>query len=275
MFRIKKEFLFFHAPYHIFQEAFDLFAANGLNPEIYCKQHELDVLSDGDIAAVREKLAQHGLLCTFHSPFLDLNPGSADEKIRTVSLTTLLKSLRTASLLGAKTAVIHTGFSPIYYGGFHSGAWYKRALHTFEELTSYAASKNIFLALENSLEPDPRHIIDLIEKIDSQFFRACVDVGHLHAFGKGTLMGLLKKYPKDSIREVHLSDNKGDEDSHLALGTGGIAFTEIFDYFDKNDIAPYVTIEAHCKEDIPHSIAFLEKNGFLAQDAVAYKHKES
>ncbi len=263
MFTIARDLLFFHAPYGVLEEAFDFFARRQLNPEIYFKQHEFDALSAGKADALKARLDKAGLRCTFHSPFLDLNPGSVDEKIRTVSLNTLVNAVRIASMLEAKTVVIHTGYNPIYYGGGHARAWLRQALLTFQELASYAASKNMFLALENSLEPQPDYIIELIAKINSKFFKACVDVGHLNAFGKGKVLELLKRYPPECIREMHLSDNRGDEDEHRALGSGGIDFHAIFKYLEEKDVSPYMTIEAHTKDDIPHSLDFLEKNKFL------------
>ena len=55
--------------------------------------------------------------------------------------------------------------------------------------------------------------------------------------------------------EVHLHDNKGNADSHWALGKGTVDFSRFFKLIGQHGAKPVYTIEAHDAEDIEPSLA--------------------
>jgi sugar phosphate isomerase/epimerase len=69
----------------------------------------------------------------------------------------------------------------------------------------------------------------------------------------------LSKYPLGSIKEVHLSDNNGKEDSHMPLGDGSIDFEKLFDEIVKRREEPIFTIESHSKECLEKSLNFIRR----------------
>lgn len=193
-----------------------------------------------------------------HGPFLDLNSGSFDEGIREFSLERYLKVLALADKLETRNVVFHTGFNPIYYK--HATAkWLDKAAQTWEKVAKKADSLGIRLAIENSIDTNPQCIIELINRINRKNFKACFDVAHYNIFGERSIKAHLKEYPKGSIAELHLSDNKGDIDSHLALGEGEIDFKGFLKDVFHLGHNPILTVEPHTLKDIPKSLTFLKQ----------------
>ena len=73
----------------------------------------------------------------------------------------------------------------------------------------------------------------------------------------------LGKYPAGSIKEVHLADNKGDDDTHLPLGEGTIDFVDFFKIFTARNEDCVFILEPRNLNEAVKSISFLRKGGFI------------
>ena len=63
------------------------------------------------------------------------------------------------------------------------------------------------------------------------------------------------------LRQLHLHDNRGEEDEHLALGQGSIDFKSLFGLLRAAIKKPLVlTLEPHQEKDLWPSIGYLEIN---------------
>ena len=87
----------------------------------------------------------------------------------------------------------------------------------------------------------------------------CLDPGHTFAFGDAPLktwVNALGKY----LGQIHLHDNHGEEDEHLALGKGSIDFQPVFDLLtsDKENRI-IITLEPHDEASLWPNLEFLEK----------------
>ena len=56
---------------------------------------------------------------------------------------------------------------------------------------------------------------------------------------------------------MHLHDNDGKADSHLALGTGKVPVTEVLDYLAGAGRRPLVTLEPHQEGSLEPSLEYL------------------
>ena len=74
-----------HMPYHLLPTYLEMIVQQKLNLEIYFSHYVLQNLDKKKCAEEAKILAQNGLKVTFHAPFIDLSPGSVDEKIREVT----------------------------------------------------------------------------------------------------------------------------------------------------------------------------------------------
>ena len=85
----------------------------------------------------------------------------------------------------------------------------------------------------------------------------CLDVGHANAMGTVPIiywLDVLGPY----LAAMHLHDNHGERDEHLAVGRGGIDYAGLFDYMVEHEIKPRaVTLEPHQEGDLWPSIVSL------------------
>ena len=111
--------------------------------------------------------------------------------------------------------------------------------------------------LENVFEDGPDDILILFNALDTRNVGFCLDSGHAYAFGQSDLdlwLQILGPY----LGQLHLHDNFGHNDEHLAMGRGGIDFNILFKYLKKNtDFAPIITLEPHQEKDLWPSLAYL------------------
>jgi sugar phosphate isomerase/epimerase len=86
--------------------------------------------------------------------------------------------------------------------------------------------------------------------------RVCLDVGHLLAFGGGDFSGWLATlWPV--IGHLHLHDNQGDEDTHLALGRGRAPVQKVLEFLAAKGRRPLITLEPHQEGSLTPSLEYL------------------
>ena len=108
----------------------------------------------------------------------------------------------------------------------------------------------------------PKFITDLKKGLNSDIIKFCFDIGHFHIYSKTPLSHWLNEIGTD-MEEVHLSDNMGTDDEHLALGKGTIDFRKFFRELGTRRINPQFTIEM-TSEKFEDSLNYLARNNFLA-----------
>ena len=69
-------------PFPMLVENLDAVLEAGLQPEIYFNGFTLDRLSPAEVERTSESLCGKRVPLTFHAPFMDLNPGAVDERVR-------------------------------------------------------------------------------------------------------------------------------------------------------------------------------------------------
>ncbi|MFA5335622.1 MAG: sugar phosphate isomerase/epimerase family protein [Candidatus Omnitrophota bacterium] len=256
MMKLAKEDIYFHAPYRMLLSSLGWISGKGINCEIYADGAALDSCNAGEIDIINKTFEEHGLKKIIHGPFLDLNPGSRDRGIRDLTLERFKRVFELCEKLKTGHVVLHTGFDPIFYKDA-SHLFLNLCVPVWEEAVKAASDKGITIALENSIDPDPEIVVGILEQIKSPNLEACFDAGHYYAFGKMSPFDALKWYPDNMIGEMHLSDNKGDFDSHLPLGEGDLDFRGLIRAVREKGREPIITSEPHSKEDIEKNLAYL------------------
>lgn len=193
-----------------------------------------------------------------HLPFIDLNPVSANPGIRNESLSQLKMSISKAAGLDMSHAVMHAR-------GFAQGLSHTQQLEEWErvvgELTDHAKNNSIVLTVENGdFLGNLKELTTVVRKINSQWLKICLDIGHAHlrrirrdnhllpypldglllkALDMSALPLVISKYMPyseygsirdfmesefDLIASLHLHDYDGRRD-HLTIGSGKIDFS--------------------------------------------------
>lgn len=154
---------------------------------------------------------------TLHGPFLDLNPMAFDSLVQEATRVRYEQTYEVARRLGAKKIIFHAGFIPSVY--FLEG-WSERMVDFYERFLE-DKSDEIEILMENVLDPLPGPIREVAEQIRHPAFGLCLDIGHAHCYSEVPVdQWIHELFPY--IRHLHLHDNMGNHDSHLALGAGSI-----------------------------------------------------
>lgn len=134
------------------------------------------------------------LTFSVHSPVIDLNMGSLDDRIRGVSTDRIIQGLKVVKGLSAKFLVVHTGYDHRFLkeeNRFES--WLARSMESFRTVFRRIHPPDCLSAIcvENSpgepFEPYQTYIQCIRREFPRVPFRACVDYGHLSAKEKSRL----------------------------------------------------------------------------------------
>jgi sugar phosphate isomerase/epimerase len=201
------------------------------------------------------KIARIGFRA-FHGPFGDLNCGSYDPLIRDVSRKRMSWGYQTAKKLGASHIIFHHGYVPRTSPPKN---WVPRFALFWK---SFLENKPEYVCfhLENLIELSPDIMIETLDTIADPRVTACLDIGHAHCNSTTPVLNWIERLGK-RIAYVHLHDNDGTEDQHLAIGRGSIPFREICSAL--NNYAPEAIWSLEVQTDgIKESYQWLIDNGF-------------
>jgi len=122
--------------------------------------------------------------------------------------------------------------------GIDVGTWDAKAPQSLDsydmdpayEIVSYAAEQQVLLALENGSLDVLRHVIDALEKRqEKESLKICIDTGHAnlhHALYDSPVRRFLEEF-KNSLTQVHISDNWGKADDHNIPGEGTVDWGDL------------------------------------------------
>ncbi|WP_300159001.1 sugar phosphate isomerase/epimerase [Solidesulfovibrio sp.] len=210
------------------------------------------------------RLDEADLPRTLHLPFFDLQPGSADARIRAASLDRLREALETASVYAPDRLVGHSAYNRfLYIRSFDD--WAQRAADTWAEALA-AWPGHPPLCLENTFETDPATVSGAVAALRERLpeaargrVGACFDVGHWFSFAGGKALSNLDAW-LDALApyllHLHLHDNDGSFDQHLGPGQGEIPFAAILDGLAARGLRPTATFEPHAPAAFAAALAF-------------------
>lgn len=242
----------------LYESYLDMFLTNGLNPEIGLDCTALENFSFSQFSDIADRLHQRGLSITLHAPFIDLSPGSPDPAVRALTRRRFEQMLELIPLFKPKTVVCHAAYDWKRYGAFRD-QWIENSLQTWLWLSKRVRDEGAVLMLENVYEHGPDDMRIIFESLADHSVGFCFDTGHQAAFSRSALETWIESLGP-FLGQVHLHDNCGNQDEHLALGRGNIDFPLLFEHLKsiKKD-PPVITLEPHREKDFWPSIEYLEK----------------
>jgi len=252
---IPANLLHVHVPYQQLEASIPFLVENRLQPEIAFKGSDLDRLTPDSIPRLGRQLADSGLGCTLHAPFMDLNPGSPEPLVYSATRIRFEQTLDAAEAFGAKLVVFHPGYDPWRYAGQDS-LWLEHNLRFWPPLLERAARFGCMIALENIFERKTETLAALLNQLDSPQLGHCFDVGHWNLFSELPLSDWFSTLGPHLVH-LHLHDNHGELDDHLPIGEGGIDFSSLFSQLATFPRMPSMTLEAHTRSDLLRSLKAL------------------
>lgn len=133
-------------------------------------------------------------------------------------------------------------------GGFHPPSVSKVGMERFRALAGRAEKRGVKLALENVRTSGA--LTAVLDTVDSPMLGFCYDSGHDHVWSR-TPYELLKRYGK-RLFAVHLHDNNGKEDEHLAPGEGKVDWKIVREGIERSAYCGSFTLESDSAQ-IPQS----------------------
>lgn len=198
---------------------------------------------------------------TMHGSFHDVLIFSEDKDIRNISEKRVEDSICTAKRLGALAVVFHSNLNPALTLESYRTNWVDCNARFFGEMCRKYPDINIYL--ENMFDDSPYELAKVCERLrDVSNFGITFDYAHASIYGTDITewVKVLQPY----IKHVHINDNDGKNDLHLAVGDG----TLDWDYFDRlqktylQEVT--VLIENSNLKQQRKSLEFLSKKGILS-----------
>ena len=257
---------FINAPFEQLEQGLlKTFLDYELQPEIGLEGECLWTREDAAFIEIAQQFAEKGLSRTLHAPFLDLAPGATDIRIREVTRDKLRRAFALLEVFKPKSMVCHLDYEDNKHS-YKMDEWLNISLETWSELLEIAARTNTPVMFENTYEHLPDVHLRLFEQLPGSNFGFCMDVGHLMAYAGSTWQVWLDKL-QPWLGQMHLHDNDGNRDDHIAIGQGRFDFGELFDHLHKNNLSPLITLEPHSEKDLWISLKAIRSLGlFDAKD---------
>ena len=179
--------------------------------------------------AIVRALTAHGLGLICHLPTF-VSTADLTASIRQASVGEMLRSLEVAADLGAAKVVLHPSMAA-GMGAFVPDTVKFYAMEFLSHMAQAAREQDLILCLENMM---PRNLIG-VEPEDLEAFldavpgvKLTLDTGHANIGDRRgrRLNGLMDRLG-DRIGHLHISDNSGKRDDHLAVGQGTVRYTDL------------------------------------------------
>ncbi len=216
--------------------ALDALAAVGPRDlEVWLAEPHVPWRDPAAVERFRDALGGHGLrAASVHLPFYPSVPAlreqgckwsviDPDPAARAEAVAGAAEGLRAAALLGADRGVLHLGWQRDPWDD-HAHGWAREAVAA---LLPVAREVGVRLLLENIVSEGTRAaaLVALLDEVDpDREAGVCLDLGHAHVLG-GVLEELRAAAPR--LDHLHVHDNDGTEDAHLAPGRGTIAWDAV------------------------------------------------
>lgn len=203
--------------------------------ELWLAEPHLPWRSEPALRALRRRLEAGGLRAgSVHLPFYPSVPELLEQgrrwslidpaaERRREALEGAALGLRAAAALGASRAVLHLGW-PQDAWSEASHAWAEQAVAA---LLPQARACGVTLLLENIISDGTRsaRLAQMLERVDPERTAGlCLDLGHAHVEG-AILEQLEDALPR--LAHLHVHDNDGQADQHLAPGAGSIPWQDV------------------------------------------------
>ena len=213
----------------------------GLEIAEFCTAWNMDQQFAAVDCDVREKLK--GISRTvLHAPFNELFPCAIDPRARQLASHRYCQAIDLAKRYGSEKVVIHGGYNPwIYYP-----VWYvEQSVVFWKEFLEQ--DPGVEILLENVLETEPQWLLDIVEGVDAPRLKLCLDVGHVNAYSKISLMDWLDAWAP-RLGHFHIHNNDGTADQHRPLREGTIPMKELLHRIGRQCPDATITLELMAAE---------------------------
>ncbi|MBI5159512.1 sugar phosphate isomerase/epimerase [Candidatus Micrarchaeota archaeon] len=198
-----------------------------------------------DKAKILDSLSTYNLKLLAHSPWT-FEFSHPYQSIRAAFLREQEKVIETAADFGAKKLTVHTDH--MHFVHKDRKKFFELLADSFKKIYSTTQNAGITLCIENFEEKaftmkEHEQLFELLPEA-----KLTLDVAHanLSAPNNQAIFDFIKTFKK-KITHVHASDNKGEKDDHLPIGTGKIKWEPVLAKL-KQSYDDTITLEIHSED---------------------------
>ena len=194
----------------------------------------------------------------FHGAFYDMVSASIDPEIVALTLNRYRQNLAIADRLGGQYVVFHANYmgGPSFNLPEYRDGWEKRQVAFWREFAEEAATRGIYVLLENMWADDPRILRNILEAVDNGYFRACLDIAHAALCSFYSLSEWIETLAP-YLYCCHLNNHDGLRDRHWPLGEGVIDYRPVLEQLARLSCPPLLTLEMPDAETVASSLEYL------------------
>ncbi len=173
--------------------------------------------------AIRESAEKSGI--AFAQMHAMMPTYTADEEENAALFQLHLRGIKTAGIIGAPYIVIHPAMLPGCRYDLMREESFEKAIEIYKKLEPYAVSANVKIATENMFAHDPEKnvhcscafsdaedLLELLDRLDSDNFVVCLDVGH--ALITGSTAAREARVLGKALKLLHVHENDSKTDLH-------------------------------------------------------------
>ncbi len=199
-----------------------------------------------------------------HAPYDGINISTPQRSLRKAALKLIEASMQSAQYLDARLIVLHSGFrSPLDF--IKPKTTWNIFLGVLKEIDRLANDLDIYVGVENmpsggfALIESCDEALMLIEEIQAlERIGLTLDVGHSNTVGTYEARNYLLK-ASDHLFHLHVHDNNGKKDEHLAVGSGTINWASIMPLIKRVKLLGGLSIEVMSFKDAKKSFDTIAK----------------
>lgn len=170
--------------------------------------------------------------------------GSPIKSFREASVKEAERYFKVFRNLGVKYLTVHANWPPSL---FSEKEGIKFQIETLKELIKSAKKYKINIMYEpiDTKKDTLTNVSKIMRNVPGLYFH--LDVGHANLFKRSPVKFIRRFHKK--LKHIHLHDNKGKEDEHLAIGKGKINFKRIIKELKKVRYDGTITLEIFSKNE--------------------------
>ncbi|MGD8543501.1 MAG: sugar phosphate isomerase/epimerase family protein [Candidatus Bathyarchaeota archaeon] len=228
----------------------------GIEFQSFC---EPEILDNPKQTILEHQACKDVVYKTMHGAFYDLYPGSYDPLVSEVARKRVLQSLQIAEELSFSDVVFHHDYVP---NASIPEEWTGRLVEFWKGILEQTPER-IRLHLENVFDDTPKVIKRLVDRVNSPRLGICLDIGHAYAFSETSVSEWVETLGS-RISYVHIHDNNGKKDEHLAIGDGSIPIKRVLDALETHSKEALWALEQALEDDacihLIRSFEWIKKN---------------
>ncbi len=238
----------------------DAFIERGVQPEIGLNGDALFSVDQRSMTEIARRLQEAGLACTLHAPFSGLDPAAPEQDARLRAKEAMERAFACIRLFRPRQVVVHPHLVDEPPGIEERVAI---GVRFWAPLVEMAERSGAVVAFENTYEHSPEAHRALLERLASPAARFCLDTGHLLCFARSAWQEWLALLA-DRLAHLHVHDNDGTADLHLAPGHGRFDFAGLLAALRAQGLRASITLEPHSQAEFEAALAAAANEPCLA-----------